>query len=55
MRNANAIARCNEGGVTMREKEVLYAKRALRVKAVGIVAGVMTAVVMAMCWCSAVM
>ncbi len=39
----------------MRGIEVLYTKRAFRVKAVGIVAGVMTALVMAVCWCSVVM
>lgn len=39
----------------MRGNEVLYVKRALRARVVGIVAGIMTAVVMAMCWCSVVM
>ncbi len=38
----------------MRGNEVLYVKKVFKVKAVGIVAGVMTAVVMAMCWCSVV-
>ena len=38
----------------MMGNEVLFVKRTYRVKMVGIVAGIMTAVVMAMCWCSVV-
>ncbi len=39
----------------MRGNDALYVKKDLRVRVIGIIAGVMTAVVLAMCWCSAVM
>ena len=39
----------------MSRSEIIHIKRAFRVEAVGIVAGIMMAVVMAICWCSVVM